>query len=177
VILLETVGVGQSEVEVVGVADTVVVLLAPGMGDGIQAAKAGILEIGDVFVVNKADRDGAEATARELRHMLTLGDREPGAWTPPVLRTVAARSEGIDALVTAVEEHRAWAQGAGAYLARRQQRAADEVQAIAVAAIRARLGDLGGGTQLADLAADVAAGALDPYTAADLLVAGVTSPG
>ncbi len=171
VTLLETVGVGQSEVEVVGVADTVVVLLAPGMGDGIQAAKAGILEIGDVFVVNKADRDGADATARELRHMLTLGDRSEGAWTPPVLRTVASRAEGIDALVAAVDQHRAWAQGCGAYAARRVRRAGDEVQAIAVASLRERMGDLGGGARLDVLAAEVATGALDPYTAADRLVA------
>ena len=83
VVLVETVGVGQSEVEVAGLADTTVVLLAPGMGDGIQAAKAGILEIGDVFVVNKADRDGADATVREIQHMLGLGERRaPGEWRP-----------------------------------------------------------------------------------------------
>ena len=91
VVLIETVGVGQSEVEIAATADTSVVLLAPGMGDGIQAAKAGILEIGDVFVVNKADRDGADATARELGHMLALGEsRAPGDWRPPIVKTVAA---------------------------------------------------------------------------------------
>ncbi len=89
VVLVETVGVGQSEVEVAGLADTSVVLLAPGMGDGIQAAKAGILEIGDVFVVNKADRDGADATVRDLRHMISLGDRTERAsggrrWSRPL---------------------------------------------------------------------------------------------
>ena len=87
VVLVETVGVGQSEVEIAGLADSSVVLLAPGMGDGIQAAKAGILEIGDVFVVNKSDRDGADATVRDLRHMISLGDRtEPGLWRPPVVK-------------------------------------------------------------------------------------------
>src|SRR3954451_14800871 len=97
VVLIETVGVGQSEVEVAATADTSVVLLAPGMGDGIQAAKAGILEIGDVFVVNKADRDGADATVRELGHMLALGEsREPGDWRPPIVKTVAATGQGID---------------------------------------------------------------------------------
>ena len=86
-VLVETVGVGQSEVEVAGEADTTIVLLAPGMGDGIQAAKAGILEVGDIFVVNKADRDGADATARELRHMISLGPSgQAGAWRPPVLK-------------------------------------------------------------------------------------------
>ena len=95
VVVVETVGVGQSEVEVAALADTTVVLLAPGMGDGIQAAKAGILEVGDVFVVNKADRDGADATVRDLRHMISLGDRtEPGLWRPPVVKTVAAQGLG-----------------------------------------------------------------------------------
>ncbi|GMA20243.1 hypothetical protein GCM10025862_22640 [Arsenicicoccus piscis] len=95
VVLVETVGVGQSEVEIAGLADTTIVLLAPGMGDGIQAAKAGILEIGDVFVVNKADRDGADNTVRDIRHMISLGDRtEPHLWRPPVLKTVASRGEG-----------------------------------------------------------------------------------
>lgn len=109
VVLVETVGVGQSEVEIAAQADTSVVLLAPGMGDGIQAAKAGILEIGDVYVVNKADRDGADATARELNHMLGLGEtRRPGDWRPPIVKTVAARGEGIDEVVEALEKHRAW---------------------------------------------------------------------
>ncbi len=98
VVLIETVGVGQSEVEIAGLADTTVVLLAPGMGDGIQAAKAGILEIGDVYVVNKADRDGAAQTVRDLRHLLTLGERPAdGGWRPPVLRTVAVRGDGVPA--------------------------------------------------------------------------------
>src|SRR6201999_2924336 len=103
VVLIETVGVGQSEVEIAGLADTSVVLLAPGMGDGIQAAKAGILEIGDVYVVNKADRDGADATARELNHMLGLGEsRAAGDWRPPIIKTVAARAEGIEEVVEAL---------------------------------------------------------------------------
>ena len=107
-VLVETVGVGQSEVEVAGEADTTIVLLAPGMGDGIQAAKAGILEIGDIFVVNKADRDGADATARELRHMISLGPSgQAGAWKPPVLKVVATRGEGLPELVEAIDGHRA----------------------------------------------------------------------
>ena len=100
VVLVETVGVGQSEVEVARLADTTVVLLAPGMGDAIQAAKAGILEVGDVYVVNKADRDGADAAVRELRHMLTLGERRgPDDWRPPIVKTVASRGEGVDEVV------------------------------------------------------------------------------
>ncbi|MFF8772847.1 methylmalonyl Co-A mutase-associated GTPase MeaB [Kitasatospora sp. NPDC015120] len=176
VILVETVGVGQSEVEIAAQADTTVVLLAPGMGDGIQAAKAGILEIGDVFVVNKADRDGADATARELNHMLGLGEaREAGDWRPPIVKTVAARGEGVDEVVEALEKHRAWLDEHGELAVRRRRRAADEIEAIALAALRARIGDLHGDRQLAALAERVVAGELDPYGAADRLVAGLTA--
>lgn len=171
VVILETVGVGQSEIEVVGIADTVLVLLAPGMGDGIQAAKAGILEIGDVFVVNKADRDGASATSRELRHMISLADRPIGSWTPPVLKTVASQSEGIDKVVEEVDKHYAWAQESGELARRRQRRAADEIEAIALAVLRARMADLGADGNVAELAAEVLNGATDPYTAADRLIA------
>ncbi|MEV7597480.1 methylmalonyl Co-A mutase-associated GTPase MeaB [Kitasatospora sp. NPDC089797] len=176
VILVETVGVGQSEVEVAAQADTAVVLLAPGMGDGIQAAKAGILEIGDVFVVNKADRDGADATARELNHMLGLGEaRGAGDWRPPIVKTVAARGEGVDEVVEALEKHRAWLEEHGELAARRRRRAAQEIEAIALAELRARIGDLSGDRQLAGLAERVVAGELDPYGAADRLVAGLTT--
>ncbi|WP_031074233.1 methylmalonyl Co-A mutase-associated GTPase MeaB [Streptomyces sp. NRRL WC-3742] len=176
VILVETVGVGQSEVEIAGQADTAVVLLAPGMGDGIQAAKAGILEIGDVFVVNKADRDGADATARELNHMLGLGEaREAGDWRPPIVKTVAARGEGVDEVVEALEKHRAWLEEHGELAARRRRRAAAEIEAIALAELRARIGDLRGDRHLPTLADRVAAGTLDPYTAADHLIAALTT--
>jgi LAO/AO transport system kinase len=173
-VLVETVGVGQSEVEVAGEADTTIVLLAPGMGDGIQAAKAGILEIGDVFVVNKADRDGADQTARELRHMISLGmSGEPGAWRPPVLKVVASRGEGIDALVAALDEHRGWLASSGMGDARRRQRARTEIQGIALAALQARFGGVGSGDVLEALAADVAEGRTDAFTAADRIVASV----
>ncbi|MFD4033690.1 methylmalonyl Co-A mutase-associated GTPase MeaB [Streptomyces sp. NPDC058637] len=174
VILVETVGVGQSEVEIASQADTSVVLLAPGMGDGIQAAKAGILEIGDVYVVNKADRDGADATARELNHMLGLGEsRGPGDWRPPIVKTVAARGEGIDEVVEALEKHRAWMEEHGVLAERRARRAATEVETIAVTALRERIGDLHGDRRLDALAERVLAGELDPYRAADELVAGL----
>ncbi|MFC9428685.1 methylmalonyl Co-A mutase-associated GTPase MeaB [Streptomyces sp. NPDC059255] len=176
VIIVETVGVGQSEVEIASQADTSVVLLAPGMGDGIQAAKAGILEIGDVYVVNKADRDGADATARELNHMLGLGEsRGPGDWRPPIVKTVAARGEGIDEVVEALEKHRAWMEEHGVLAERRARRAAHEVETIAVTALRRRIGDLHGDRRLDALAERIVAGELDPYTAADELVAGITS--
>lgn len=175
VILVETVGVGQSEVEIASQADTSVVLLAPGMGDGIQAAKAGILEIGDVYVVNKADRDGADATARELNHMLGLGEsRGPGDWRPPIVKTVAARAEGVDEVVEALEKHRAWMEERGVLAERRRARAAREVETIAVTALRERIGDLHGDRRLSSLAERIVAGELDPYRAADELVAGLT---
>ncbi|OEJ41015.1 transporter [Streptomyces agglomeratus] len=175
VVLVETVGVGQSEVEIASQADTSVVLLAPGMGDGIQAAKAGILEIGDLYVVNKADRDGADATARELNHMLGLGEsRGPGDWRPPIVKTVAARGEGIDEVVEALEKHRAWMEERGVLGERRAKRAAHEVETIAVTALRERIGDLRGDRRLGALAERIVAGELDPYAAADELVAGIT---
>ncbi|MFJ3825783.1 methylmalonyl Co-A mutase-associated GTPase MeaB [Streptomyces nodosus] len=175
VILVETVGVGQSEVEIASQADTSVVLLAPGMGDGIQAAKAGILEIGDVYVVNKADRDGADATARELNHMLGLGEaRAPGDWRPPIVKTVASRGEGVEEVVEALEKHRAWMEERGVLAERRLSRAAREVETIAVTALRERIGDLHGDRHLGALAERIVAGELDPYRAADELVAGLT---
>ncbi|MBC2874466.1 MULTISPECIES: methylmalonyl Co-A mutase-associated GTPase MeaB [Streptomyces] len=176
VVLVETVGVGQSEVDIASEADTTVVLLAPGMGDGIQAAKAGILEIGDVYVVNKADRDGADATARELNHMLGLGEaRKPGDWRPPIVKTVAARGEGTDEVVEALEKHRAWMEENGVLAERRAARVAHEIERIAVTALRSRIGDLRGGRDVGVLAARVLDGSLDPYTAADELVAGLTA--
>ncbi|HZB00612.1 MAG TPA: methylmalonyl Co-A mutase-associated GTPase MeaB, partial [Actinomycetota bacterium] len=112
VILVETVGVGQAEVDVAAATDTAVVVLAPGMGDAVQIAKAGILEAADVFVVNKADRDGAADVAKELRQMLHLGAARD--WDPPVLMVSAARSEGVDEAWAAVREHRERAESTGA---------------------------------------------------------------
>ena len=167
VVLIETVGVGQSEVEVVALADTTVVLLAPGMGDGVQAAKAGILEVADVFVVNKADRDGAAQTVRDLRHMLSLAD--PGSWIRPVVPTVAARGEGVDDLVAALDDHRAYLDRSGERRRRRLARAESEIEAIALEQVRVRFGDVRGSAGLAALAERVVAGDLDPYAAADEL--------
>jgi LAO/AO transport system kinase len=165
VVLIETVGVGQSEVDIVGLADTTVVLLAPGMGDGVQAAKAGILEVADVFVVNKADRDGAAQTVRDLRHMISLGSHS--SWRQPIVRTVASAGEGVSDVVAALDAHREWLVSHGELAGRRARRAAREIEAIAVASLRSRLD----GEALAGLASKVAAGELDPYSAADLLIA------
>ncbi|HVM28514.1 MAG TPA: methylmalonyl Co-A mutase-associated GTPase MeaB [Mycobacteriales bacterium] len=175
VVLVETVGVGQAEVEVARLADTTLVLLAPGMGDGIQAAKAGILEVADVFVVNKADRDGADSVVRDLRYMLSLGDRRTDSgWRPPIVKTVASKGEGADEVVEEIERHGAWLTDSGSLDARRRARAADEVEAIAVTSLRERIGDLRGGDTLDLLAARVVAGDTDAYCAADELVAEVT---
>ena len=181
VVLVETVGVGQSEVEVVSLVDTTLVLLAPGTGDGVQAAKAGILEVADVFVVNKADRDGADQTVRDLEHMISLGRREQeaGSWSPPIVRTVASRGEGGHDVVDAIERHRSWMVSGGELGTRRARRAEAEIEAIALGQLRARLGDVRRGDALSDLATRVVAGELDPYRAADHLVAelGNRTPG
>ena len=175
VVLVETVGVGQSEVEVAGLADTTLVLLAPGMGDGIQAAKAGILEIGDIFVVNKADREGADATVRDIRHMISLGDRTgDNLWRSPVLKTVAARGDGIGEVMTAIDDHLAWMEASGTLRDRRVRRAVDEIEAIAIQALRTRIGDLRHGQGVDELAAQVVDGSSDPYAAADQVVAALT---
>lgn len=171
VVLVETVGVGQSEVEIAGMADTTLILLAPGMGDGIQAAKAGILEVGDIYVVNKADRDGVQSVTRDLRAMLALAERPEGAWVPPILKTVASRNEGIAEVVAAIDERLAWMRSNGVLTDRRRSRARDEIEAIAMTALRSRFAHLHGDARLDVLAAKVADGDTDPYSAADELIA------
>jgi LAO/AO transport system kinase len=171
VVLIETVGVGQSEVEVAGLADTTLVLLAPGMGDGIQAAKAGILEIGDIYVVNKADRDGADQVARDLRAMLSLAERLEGRWRPPIVKTIAQNGDGLDKLVEAIDNHRAWMNEHGELAVRRRRRVRDEIESIAVTALRERFGDIHADARLDRLADAVVAGESDPYTAADEVLA------
>lgn len=172
-VLVETVGVGQSEVEVAGAADSTVVLLAPGMGDGIQAAKAGVLEIGDVFVVNKADRDGSQALIRDLRTMIAMAERDPAEWKPPIVRTVASAGEGIDDLIAALDKHRAHAEADGSWQRRRMARARTEVESLALARLRQQVRVRGDG-ELDDLAAAVRDGTLDAYTAADRIVAAIS---
>jgi LAO/AO transport system kinase len=174
VVLIETVGVGQSEVEIAGLADTTLVLVAPGMGDGIQAAKAGILEIGDVYVVNKADRDGADQVRRDLRNMLALADRTDDAWKPPIVQTVAHTGQGVDEVVEKIDAHRDWLESSGQLEGRRVRRARDEIEAIAVTALRRRWGNVHERTELDALAEQVVDGTSDPYAAADSLLEAYT---
>jgi LAO/AO transport system kinase len=141
------------------------------MGDGIQAAKAGLLEVADLLVVNKCDRDGADAAVRELHNMLaTGGDREPGEWRPVVVRATATAAGGIDELVEAIDKHRAWLVSSGDGERRRVRRATQEIRSIALAMLSARIGLRTDDPRLAKLAAAVAAGTTDAYAAASLLV-------
>lgn len=167
-VIIETVGVGQSEVEIAATADTSVVLVAPGMGDAVQAAKAGILEIGDVFAVNKADREGADATARELRHMIELGVR--GQWKPPVVTTIASTGEGIEGLVDAIDAHGRWLVSSGQDRQRRLHRIRQEIVALVLGSVRERI--LAQGAELDRLSVEVFEGRCDPFTAATALAPG-----
>jgi LAO/AO transport system kinase len=165
-VLIETVGVGQSEVEVAAQADTAVVVLAPGWGDAVQMAKAGILEVADVFVVNKSDRDGANETIRDLRQMLHMGAARD--WDPPVLATAATERDGVTEVWDAIEGHRAHLDSAGALAARRRDRLVREVETLAAERFRA----LAAAALDADgsLAEDLVARRVDPYRAAAILV-------
>jgi LAO/AO transport system kinase len=168
-IIIETVGVGQAEVAIASLADSVVVLLAPGMGDAIQAAKAGILEVADLFVVNKADKPDAQQVVRDLRNMIALADRTEGDWKPPIVSTVATKgagSEGIQELVSRLNQHWSWLGDSGELKHRRQARAREELTALAFAALRGRLA----ASRLDELAGQVADGTLDPFQAADELL-------
>ncbi len=173
VVLVETVGVGQAEVDVAAATDTAVVVLAPGLGDAVQMAKAGILEVADVFVVNKGDRDGAGEVVRELHQMLHLGAARD--WDPPVLTTTATERRGVEELWDAIEAHRSWIASSGALEAKRGARLRAEVESLAAerfkVAAAARL------EADASLVEDLAARRTDPYRAADLLARRVGSTG
>jgi LAO/AO transport system kinase len=170
VIMVETVGVGQAEVEIASLADTTLVIVAPGMGDSVQAAKAGILEIADIFVVNKSDRPGAQEAIRDLRSMLAMANYGEGAWKPPIVSTTAMSGEGIDDLIDRLNAHATWLAESGEGERRRVARAREEITVLAVAQVRERLGALPGEARLEELAGQVASGKLDPYSAADDLI-------
>jgi LAO/AO transport system kinase len=169
-ILIETVGVGQAEVAIASLADSVVVLLAPGMGDAIQAAKAGILEVADLFVVNKADKPDAHQVVRDLRNMVALGHRGPGEWKPPIITAVARNGlhdEGISELVSDLDAHWSWLNASGELKRRRLARAREEITALAFTSLRDRLITNG----IDELAARVADATLDPFQAAEDVLA------
>jgi LAO/AO transport system kinase len=167
-IIIETVGVGQVEVEVAGAADTTAVVVNPRWGDGVQANKAGLLEIADVLVVNKADRDGAADTVRDLEMMLELaGDRD---WRPPIVQTVATDNRGVDDLWRAVLDHRAYLEADGRLERRRDERLREELRAIVHERLRAGAEERCHGERFDRLVAQVAARQLDPYAAADELL-------
>ena len=166
VILVETVGVGQAEVEIASAADTTVVLVVPGMGDSIQAAKAGVLEVADVLVVNKADRPDTQATLRDLRAMVHLAT---GEWKPPIVPTVATSGDGVADLLGALDRHDAWLESSGERARRRLARARDEVTALAFGLLAPRL------AVPDELAARVAEGRCDPAEAAAELLAATVS--
>jgi LAO/AO transport system kinase len=165
-IIIETVGVGQAEVAIASLADSVAVLLAPGMGDAIQAAKAGILEVADLFVVNKADKPDTQQVVRDLRNMIALAQHKKGDWKPPIVTTVAVKGEGIDELVSRLDEHWSWLNSTGELKKRRLARAREELTALAFAELRGRLA----ASRLDELAGRVADGTLDPFQAADELL-------
>lgn len=168
-VIVETVGVGQVEVEVASAADTTVVVVNPGWGDSVQAAKAGLLEIADVLVVNKADRPGVQETVRDLVQMLELGGERP--WRPPVVETVATEGSGIDELFDAIERHRAFLETDGRLGARRLARLRNELRSIVHARLADRVDDVCVGTVFESLVTRVADRAIDPYAAAEELVA------
>ncbi len=171
VVLVETVGVGQAEVEIASNADTTVVVVNPGWGDGIQAAKAGLLEVGDVFVVNKADRPGVDTTVRELEQMLDMGGHRP--WRPPVVVTTATKGEGIDDLWEAIRSHRRHLGAEGELERRRAARLEREVESavaeLVTRRVRAAAGQ-GGGARA--IIGEVVERRLDPWTAAARLLDG-----
>jgi len=167
-IIVETVGVGQEEVDVVRVVDTVCLVTVPGLGDDIQAIKAGVLEIADVLVVNKADRPGADETARDLGQMLTLGKGRTD-WKPPIVRTSATDGTGVDDLVREIAAHDAWARDSGERAQRRAAAARAEVEGLLREALVRRLEDRLG-DRVDDALARVARRELDPYTAVDELL-------
>lgn len=163
-VVVETVGVGQMEVEVATATDTTVVVVTPGWGDSMQASKAGLLEVADVFVVNKADRPGVREATRDLEQMLALS--EPSDWRPPVAATVASTGEGVESLWAAVASHRAHLLSSGRLEERRAARVADELRRVLAARLLEDVQSLAAADRFTDAVAAIAAGTLDPYRAA-----------
>ncbi len=170
-VLIETVGVGQVEVEIAGKADTTVVVVNPGWGDSVQANKAGLMEIADIFVINKADRKGVEDTRRDLEQMLELS--QLGDWRPPILMTVASQNEGIEGFWATVTEHREHITANGELQKRRQRRLREELREIIVRRLEMRAREICTGDRWDQLEGGVAARQVDPWGAADEMLKGV----
>lgn len=168
-VLVETVGVGQDEVDVIRAVDTVLVVTVPGLGDDIQAIKAGLMEIADVFVINKADREGADRTARDLKAMIGLAEEEL-AWKPPILKTVATREEGVAEVLAKAEEHRRWLEESGGLAERRRAQLRLRVETILKERVLAAADERVGLEREIDRGL---AERIDPYAVADRLFAGV----
>jgi LAO/AO transport system kinase len=169
-VIVETVGVGQMEVDVASAADTTVVSVTPGWGDAMQANKAGLLEVADVFVINKADRPGVREARRDLEQMLDLS--APGSWRPEIVETTATTGEGVDELWSAIARHRAHLVGTGRLTARRVDRVGHELRRVLLARAAARIDDLAGSEEFTSAVKALVAGELDPYQAADRLLGG-----
>ncbi len=172
-ILVETVGVGQVEVEIAGKADTTVVVLNPGWGDSVQANKAGLMEIADVFVINKADRKGVEETRRDIEQMLELSDLPHEAWHPPIIATVGNTGEGVPALWDAIKEHRAVIETSGELTKRREFRLREELREIVARRLEQRARDICTGERWDSLQNGVLGRTIDPWSAADEMLKGV----
>jgi LAO/AO transport system kinase len=168
VVIVETVGVGQMEVEVASAADTTLVVVTPGWGDSMQANKAGLLEIADLFVINKADRPGAREARRDLEQMLDLSSL--GEWRPPVIDTVASTGEGMAQLWGEIARHREYLRQSGVLKLRRADRMAHELRRVLMARSAATIDELAAGEEFAGAVKALAAGELDPYRAADRLM-------
>jgi LAO/AO transport system kinase len=164
IVIIETVGVGQDEVDIVRTADVSVVMLVPGTGDEVQALKAGIMEIADIFVVNKADREGADRLVSAIESNLSLHSYAPGQWRPPIVKTVATTGDGVRELVDAIEQFRA--HSASATAARRRERSQNRLRDIVSARLLSKIDQ----ARLAAMADRVAGGEIDPYAAADELL-------
>jgi LAO/AO transport system kinase len=170
VVIVETVGAGQSEVDIIKVAQTVLVVLAPGLGDEIQAIKAGMMEIGDIFVVNKADRENADKAVIDIRAMLEM-DSEKQAWKPPVVKTVAIKGEGVTQLVEQVEEHRRHLESGASALRHKERAETELVEALKQKIEESVLSDLLQKDEFGDVLKKVLARQLDPYSAAERILA------
>ncbi len=168
VVLIETVGVGQMEVEIASAADTTVIVVTPGWGDSMQANKAGLLEVADLFVINKADRPGVREARRDLEQMLDLS--APGTWRPPIVETTASKGEGVDDLWRAVAEHRAHLESTGALVTRRAERLSHELRRVLLARSQVKIDELAAREEFLTAVKALVAGEIDPYEAADRLL-------